>query len=295
MGEDPEPSSEGASVRFDFDRMTVQRFRDAFPRARWDDIRKAWVVPGKTAARRIARWQALEATKADVHADAKGRDAFLFGPIESAYLEPGLDLLVRTPYSRTVVDQLRQVPFARWDESERAWRVPYRSYEDLKRRWPDIEAAARRNEPEERRRRNAEAKGSETLEASRRRSAERRRRRYPVPVDDAPPLNRPVSTTTFGLLVFTASNGELADDDTVRLLYPDISRDTDLVWIGWRSPSLEELVKTWPSRIEPTPAERARGWWLPTKPELVVARKAVQSGERRKQRRGSIKGPAVSP
>ena len=88
---------------------------------RWDDQRKAWFVPGKTAERRIARWHALEAAKADIHADAKGRDAYQFEPIESAYLEAGLNLIVRTPYSKTVVDELRQVPFARWDAGDRVW------------------------------------------------------------------------------------------------------------------------------------------------------------------------------
>ena len=44
-----------AAVSFAFDRMTVQRFREAFPRARWSDRRKAWIVPGKAARRRIDR------------------------------------------------------------------------------------------------------------------------------------------------------------------------------------------------------------------------------------------------
>ncbi|NUS68040.1 MAG: hypothetical protein HOQ41_06785 [Ensifer adhaerens] len=37
-----------AAVSFAFDRVTVQRFRETFPRARWNDRRKAWIVPGKT-------------------------------------------------------------------------------------------------------------------------------------------------------------------------------------------------------------------------------------------------------
>jgi len=48
----------GAEARFSFDRMTVERFRHAFPRARWSEERKSWFVPGKMANRRIDRWLA---------------------------------------------------------------------------------------------------------------------------------------------------------------------------------------------------------------------------------------------
>lgn len=51
----------GAEARFSFDRMAVERFQQAFPRARWSDERKSWFVPGTTAARRIDRWLAQEA------------------------------------------------------------------------------------------------------------------------------------------------------------------------------------------------------------------------------------------
>ena len=61
-------------------------------------------------------------------ADARGRDAHAFEPIASPYLEAGDDLVVRTPFSRSVVDALRQVPWARWDPDTKAWRVPYRAF-----------------------------------------------------------------------------------------------------------------------------------------------------------------------
>lgn len=61
------------AVAFPFDRMTVKQFRARFPRARWSDSRKAWFVPGKTAARRVGRWLAELEAEADAHADAKGR------------------------------------------------------------------------------------------------------------------------------------------------------------------------------------------------------------------------------
>lgn len=49
IGHEAEEDGEHAAVAFPFDRMTVQRFRETFPRARWSDRRKAWIVPGKTA------------------------------------------------------------------------------------------------------------------------------------------------------------------------------------------------------------------------------------------------------
>jgi hypothetical protein len=76
------------------------------------------------------------------YADERGRDGFAFQPIESRYLEVADDLRIRTPYSRAVVDELRLVPWAWWDGDLEAWRVPFRSWEDLRRRWPTIEAAA---------------------------------------------------------------------------------------------------------------------------------------------------------
>lgn len=66
----------GAEARFSFDRMAVERFQQAFPRARWSDERKSWFVPGTTAARRIERWLAQEAALRTPHDDSKGRDTF---------------------------------------------------------------------------------------------------------------------------------------------------------------------------------------------------------------------------
>jgi hypothetical protein len=97
-------SKPGADVSFPYDRMTVEQFRVRFPRARWSDSRKAWFVPGRTASRRIERWLAELEAEADAHADAKGRNAYDFEPIDSPYLELGkAGFLIQTPYSRTVV------------------------------------------------------------------------------------------------------------------------------------------------------------------------------------------------
>lgn len=177
------------TVSFRFDRMTVARFRETFPNARWSDALQAWTVPGVTARRRIDRWLASERDRHDPFEQERGRDAYVFEPILSPYLEViPMGFRIRTPYSRTVVDELRQVPFARWNGGDRVWEVPYASYDDLQHRWEAIEEAAKRAEPEERRRRADARKGTEEEAKTKRRTAERRKKRLPVPTDDLPPL-----------------------------------------------------------------------------------------------------------
>ncbi|MBY2908248.1 hypothetical protein [Rhizobium leguminosarum] len=274
---DEDDAKPGADISFPYDRMTVEQFRSRFPRARWSDARKAWFVPGRTASRRIGRWLAEIEAEADAHADAKGRDAFVFDPIDSPYLELGkAGFRIRTPYSKTVVDELREVPFSRWHGDLRIWHVPFRSYEELRRRWSDIEAAARRNEPEERRRRAEERKGTEQDIRSKLRSAERKRHRYPLRSDDLPPIGRPV-VIAYGIVVFTEISGELVDPDVVVDVYPGITEDH--VWGYWRPPTFEELVRTWPAKM--LPIQNAE-WWLPTIEELRPARRTARSREARK-------------
>ncbi|MGO7548386.1 hypothetical protein AB9E34_21660 [Rhizobium leguminosarum] len=274
---DEDDAKPGADISFPYDRMTVEQFRSRFPRARWSDARKAWFVPGRTASRRIGRWLAEIEAEADAHADAKGRDAFVFDPIDSPYLELGkAGFRIRTPYSKTVVDELREVPFSRWDGDLRIWHVPFRSYEELRRRWSDIEAAARRNEPEERRRRAEERKGTEQDIRSKLRSAERKRHRYPLRSDDLPPIGRPV-VIAYGIVVFTEISGELVDPDVVVDVYPGITEDH--VWGYWRPPTFEELVRTWPAKM--LPIQNAE-WRLPTIEELRPARRTARSREARK-------------
>ncbi|MBY5336208.1 hypothetical protein HFO99_20085 [Rhizobium leguminosarum] len=270
-------SKPGADISFPYDRMTVEQFRRRFPRARWSDARKAWFVPGRTASRRIGRWLAEIEAEADAHADAKGRDAFAFDPIDSPYLELGkADFRIRTPYSKTVVDELHEVPFSRWDADLRIWHVPFRSYEELRRRWPEIEAAACRNEPEERRRRAEERKRTEQDMRSKLRSAERKRHRYPLRSDDLPPIGRPV-VIAYGIVVFTEVSGELVDPDVVVDFYPGVTEDH--VWGYWRAPTFEELIRTWPAKM--LPVQNAE-WWLPTIEELRPARRTARSREARK-------------
>ncbi|MFS8146406.1 hypothetical protein [Rhizobium sp. BR 249] len=271
------------TVSFPFDRMTVQRFRETFPRARWSDTLRAWTVPGKTARRRIECWLAREAARADVFAAEKGRDAYAFEPILSPYLDViKTGFRIRTPYSRRVVDELRQVPFARWNGELRAWEVPFASYDELQHRWDAIEAAAKRAEPEERRKRTEARKGSEDEAKARRRSAERRRRRLPVPAGNLPPLERPVATAAYGIVVVTGVTGEIIDPDPVAEFYPDAGHEH--IWATWRPPTLNELIHTWPVKTVAGENERKRGWWQPTIEELREARRTARSRERRQAR-----------
>jgi hypothetical protein len=214
------------------------------------------------------------------YADDRGRDGFAFEPIESPYLEVADDLRVRTPYSKTVVEELRAVPWAWWDGDLKAWRVPFRSWEDLQRRWPAIEAAAQRNEPVERQKRQQARRGTAAQQEAVARAAERRRRRYPVPDDAPPPLDR-VVMTHLGAVIFTDITGELVDDDILKGFYPDASTAGAMrVWATWRKPAHDELVKAWPARSPADKGDPARGWWQPTVEELRGARRTAASTER---------------
>jgi hypothetical protein len=194
------------------------------------------------------------------YADQRGRDAFAFEPIASPYLELGEDFVVRTPYSRTVVAELRMVPWARWDPTSKVWRVPFRSYENLRKRWPSIESAARMAEPEERRKREETRKDSPEQGIKRAEAAERRRHRYPVPDDAAPPVGR-VLMTHAGCVVFSEVTGEIAEPPIAARCYPGVTSEAGtLIWAAWRRPTHAELVKAWPARTPPGPADLARDW-----------------------------------
>ncbi len=278
------PPREGATTDLPHDRITVERFREAFPRARWSDRLNAWFVPGRTAEKRISRWLAEMEAEADRFADEKGRDAFAFDPIESRYLgvTPAV-LQIETPYSRTAVNEIREIPYARWDADRRLWTVPYRSLDELRKRWPMIEAAAKRNEPEARRAQREAIKGTQQEAASKARMRERRRKRYPVPADDVPPYKRAVGTHV-GVVFFISTDGELAGPAAVTTFYFPAADGEEYVWTSWRSGQLEELVTTWPARTPPNDRELKRGWWMPTLEELRIARSDAKSRRRARER-----------
>ena len=270
----------GAKASFPYDRMTVERFRAAFPRARWREDLGAWFVPGATAARRLSAWSSREWSGVLAYADERGRDAFTFEPITSPYLEVADDPVVRTPYSRAVVTELRMVPWARWDPASKGWHVPFRSIEALRRRWTDIEDAALQAEPEERRKRENSRRASPEHAERLAEAAERRRNRYPVPEDALPPLKRVFMTHT-GCVVFEGITRELVEPPIAARFYVGMNaRDSVLIWATRRRPIQEELVRVWPARTAPDSAELARGWWQPTIEVLREERRRAASLER---------------
>ena len=234
---------------------------------------------------RLNRWLEQELSGVLAYADERGRDAFAFEPITSSYLTAAGDLLVRTPYSKTVVDELRAVPWAWWDGDLRLWRVPFRAFDELRMRWPAIEAAAQRNEPGARKRRAEEARASSEFAEKKARANERRRHRYPVPADALPPMGRPLMSYR-GAIIIDEITGELVSAVVATEHYPwTRSSDANLLWAVWRLLSLDELVTAWPSRSPASAADKARGWWNPTIDELRVARRQARSSERSRETR----------
>jgi hypothetical protein len=278
----------GATVVFPFDRATVERFRKVFPRARWRDDLQAWFVPGTTAERRLGRWLDRELGAVSSYDDERGRDAFAFDPIESPYLKAGDDLEIRTPYSRSVLAQLRDIPWASWAPEQKCWHVRFRSLDALRRRWPAIEAAARRAEPEERRKRRDARKGSAAQAEHDARAREKRRRRHPLPPEPLPVPGEVVMTRGHGAIIFTDITGELVEADIRARFYPDVApEEAALIWGEWRKPTLSELIETWPARHPPADEERARGWWRGTLDELREERKKARTIERAQATRQS--------
>lgn len=265
----------GAYASFPYDRELVRRFRESFPRARWHE-EGCWFVPGVCAAHRLDRWMTQELEAIDRHADAKGRDDFEFDPLSSDYLDAGDDLMVRTPWSRTIVGEMRAIPWARWDPLARVWHVPYRSVAELRRRWPAIEAAARRNEPEAR---LARAMARAPDPQARRRNADRRRARYPVAIDDPPPLGAPVGTLS-GIVVFEGSDGEIPTAEEMAA-YPFAAEAPErFVWARFRPPWFRELRSLTPA---PEPVDRSGGWWRPTTTEIDETRSRLGRAWRRRE------------
>ena len=268
----------GALLALPFDREMIARLRETFPRARFRGTDGRWFVPGTTAGTRLERWIDGEYARRDAHADTRGQDAFAFDPIRSRYLEAGDDLVVRTPYSRTVIAALRSLPLARWDPSARAWRLPWRGYEALRAVWPTIEAAAERHETGARPVPDA---------AERTRRSERRRRRLPVPRDETPPLGQPVATAAFGIVVVEAvdEDAALAASDVERLGLP--SRTAGYAWAWWQPPTWRDLAGLETADMV-DPGHRARGWWAPTAEDGEQARwdlRRIDQGRRARARR----------
>ncbi|MBY0296312.1 MAG: hypothetical protein K2X71_09780 [Methylobacterium sp.] len=260
----------GVLVAMPFDRDLIARFRETFPTARFRRASRRWFVPGTTAERRVDAWIGREMSRRDAYADDKGRDAYAFEPLESRYLAAVPEgLIVRTPYSRTVVETLRGIAPAHWDPAVRAWRVPWRAYEALKAVWPTIEEAAARNEPHAKRARRA-ARDPEA-------ESERRRHRFPVPAQDPPPLGVPVETASYGVVTFEALDAEPLDAGALPAAYAPLPASGRYVWGWWRMPTFSELAEIVPAA---RPDDLRRGWWPATRDGIETRRRRLREAER---------------
>jgi hypothetical protein len=82
------------------------------------------------------------------------------------------------------------------------------------------------------------------------------------------------------MVVFIGCDGEPVDPETLRSSYPDMPVNDGYAWGQWRPATLDELVKTWPSRSDSKVAIESKIWWQPTLDELRLARKAASALER---------------
>jgi hypothetical protein len=220
------------------------------------------------------------------HADQRGRDAFAFEPITSPYLEVADGFVVRTPYSRTVIAELRSVPWARWDPASKAWRVPFRSFEELRRRWPAIEDAARQAEPEERRKREEGRKAPLSTGTGEPR---------PPSVAEAvsraggcTAATRPRADDPCGMRGVRGGHRRACRARGRRPLLPRCRRRTRRADLGGLAQaSHAELVRLGPHGHAPGPADLARGWWQPTIEVLREERRRAASLERARATRRS--------
>jgi hypothetical protein len=95
-----------------------------------------------------------------------------------------------------------------------------------------------------------------------------------------PPLDR-VLMTPAGCVMFEAVTGELVEPMMAARFYPGVvAGPATLIWATWRRPTHAELVRAWPARTTPGPADLARGWWQPTIEMLREERRKAASLER---------------
>lgn len=136
---------------------------------------------------------------------------------------------------------------------------PFPQFEELRKRWPAIEAAALRSEPEERRRRQDERKAAPDFARVRAAASEKHRRRYPVLADTLPPLDRPLLSHE-GAVTFVEITIDVVAPEIARERYPWSSEAAgDLIWALWWRPSHDECMRAWPSSNAADAAERTRG------------------------------------
>lgn len=223
------PGTDCATVAFPYDRDLVASLKTEFPKARWDTGRKAWAIPGKTAAKRAEKWIAARKAAEPTADDAqRARDDLAFNPIESRRV--GIDfsgLTVRTPYSEAIVALLRGIKGSSFDRGapnnkDGFWRVPVTSADALRAVLPEIERlsgeieAADRAKAKARGARRAAQQAEWDRERQERQAAktERVSRRYMELLSAAPPVGAVIRLR--GEAIKVESLGKpwrLSDDD----------------------------------------------------------------------------------
>ena len=125
--------SSGAIIAFPKDGVVLQSLKKTFPKARWDQGRRAWHVPGVRAYKRSLAW--VE----DISDVVANREAAALEALAVAretapkskyvwYHERGAT--VATPYSDRIVEICRSLDGA-FDRSKTAWEIPATRSADL--------------------------------------------------------------------------------------------------------------------------------------------------------------------
>ena len=113
------------------------------------------------------------------------------------------------------------------------------------------------------------------------RQAERRRRRYPVPLGDPPPLDRPVATELFGVVVFEGIGDAIPEDEPIPPVFLHAEpRDEVFAWARWRMPGWREVTR---AKVSEDPPHR--GWRLPGAADIEERRRTMRSQARARESR----------
>lgn len=214
-----ETVTDGVLVRFPKDREMIASLKKTFPRARWNPGATAWLVEGKTAEKRVAKWMAeiRDAKAAAEKAEADARANLAEDAVRSRYVAKwSAGWRVSTPYDDAIVRLLRSIPSASFHREEKGgyWLVPFRDTALLAEVLPRIEALAdpimaeRKKERERREAEKAELRAEYAREREARdveRSAHRANR-FVVLLEDLPETGKPVRM--FGRPVVVESFGK---------------------------------------------------------------------------------------
>lgn len=144
--------NDSAEIRFSYDPDLLEDFKMTFPRARWQSTSRSWNVPGRTAAKRLAKWREkvvdaiIEQREQRRIEEQRARDAILaFDPLpKSPYVRASSDgIIVTVRYHPELSSLLRKLPHGRWDPSLLRWTFPFTSGEAIRSELKEIERLAR--------------------------------------------------------------------------------------------------------------------------------------------------------